>query len=149
MDVLAGPIMAGKSRWIAQQIAAAGEPRVVADLTLIWAALHGHRRDARGRWPLRLDDDSLLPLAFWTRLAVTRRARDFGLPGWITTSTGDRANLERLQGIAGGEVLVLLEGEDVIRERIRTSQGINRGEQCEQGIRRWFGRYSAPRRIGE
>ena len=77
------------------------------------------------------------------RLAVTRRARDLGLPGWITTSTGDRANLERLQGIAGGEVLVLLEGEDVIRERIRTSQGINRGEQCEQGIRRWFGRYSA------
>ena len=70
-------------------------------------------------------------------------AREKELSGFVLTSNGRRADLDRLAAEAGGSVRVLkmTEGEACARIARLVPAG-ERREACALGVRqRWFGRY--------
>ena len=84
-----------------------------------------------------------LRLALGLRTAAIRMAREKQLSGFILTSNGRRADLDRLAAESGGAVRVLkmTEGEACARIARLVPAG-ERREACALGVRqRWFGRY--------
>ena len=85
-----------------------------------------------------------LRLALELRTAAIRVAREKELNGWVLTSNGSRAHLDRLvaeSGAARVTVLKITEAQACTRVG-QLVTGAARVTACEQGIRdRWFARY--------
>ena len=90
------------------------------------------------------DNPPVLRLALGLRAVAIRSARDKQLNGFVLTSNGSRADLDRLvdeAGAVGVDVLKLTEAQACGRVG-RVVKGAARVAACEEGIRkRWFGRY--------
>ena len=85
-----------------------------------------------------------LRLALGLRSVAIRSAREKQLNGWVLTSNGSRAHLDRLAAEAGAErVTVLRITESQACDRVgQLVQGAERRAACVEGIRaRWFARY--------
>ena len=84
-----------------------------------------------------------LRLASHLRDEAIRVARARELNGFVLTSNGSRAELDRLAGMTGGSVLVLKVTEAAACARIASLvDGGARRAACDEGIKkRWFGRY--------
>ena len=85
-----------------------------------------------------------LRLALGLRMVAIRSAREKELSGFVLTSNGSRADLDRLvdeSGADGVDVLKLTEAQACARVG-RVVKGAARRAACEEGIkRRWFARY--------
>ena len=85
-----------------------------------------------------------LRLALKLRSEAIRVAREKEINGWVLTSNGSRAHLDRLvaeSGAARVTVLKLTEAQACTRVG-QLVTGAARRSACEQGIRdRWFARY--------
>ena len=85
-----------------------------------------------------------LRMALGLRAVAIRSAREKELSGFILTSNGDRAALDRLveeTGATGVTVLKLTEAQACARVAALVPKGERRAA-CEEGIkRRWFARY--------
>ena len=85
-----------------------------------------------------------LRLALALRAAAIRVAREKELNGWILTSNGSRAHLDRLvaeSGAARVTVLKITEAQACARVG-QLVQGAERRAACEEGIRnRWFAHF--------
>ena len=85
-----------------------------------------------------------LRLALKMRAEAIRVAREKELNGWILTSNGSRAHLDRLVAEAGADgVTVLKLTEAQACDRVgQLVQGAERRAACTEGIRkRWFARF--------
>ena len=85
-----------------------------------------------------------LRLALGLRAVAIRSAREKELSGWVLTSNGSRAHLDRLAAEAGADgVTVLKMTEAQACDRVgRIVKGAERRAACVEGIRaRWFARY--------
>ena len=135
IDVLAGPAcdQAGKLDYV-ERVRQPGD--VVISAGRFYAAL-----TADGSIPS--SNTPALRLALGLRTAAIRMARERELNGFVLTSNGRRADLDRLAAEAGGSVRVLKMTEAQACARVgRLVTGAARLAACEEGIkRRWFGRY--------
>ena len=87
-----------------------------------------------------------LRAALAARTAAINVAREQGVNGFVLTSNGSRADLDKLRGLAGASevrVLQFTEAQACAKIRALVPAG-ERREACELGVRnRWFGRYVA------
>ena len=85
-----------------------------------------------------------LRLSLALRAAAIRLAREKEFSGWVLTSNGSRAHLDRLAAEAGAEritVLKITEAQACARVGRIVKRAARRGA-CEEGIKaRWFARY--------
>ena len=85
-----------------------------------------------------------LRMALYLRTTAIRQARDKQLNGYVLTSNGNRADLDRLVEEAGADgvtVLKLTEAQACARVSAIVPAGARRAA-CVEGVkRRWFGRY--------
>ena len=85
-----------------------------------------------------------LRMALYLRTTAIRQARERELSGFILTSNGNRADLDRLveeTGASGVTVLKMSEKQACARVAALVPKGERRAA-CEEGIkRRWFGRF--------
>ena len=92
------------------------------------------------------DNPAALRMALGLRTTAIRFAREKELNGFVLTSNGNRADLDRLQAIAGADevrVLAYTEAQACARIRAIVPAGERRAA-CELGVRsRWFARYQA------
>ena len=90
------------------------------------------------------EQPAVLRLALGLRSVAIRSAREKELNGWVLTSNGSRAHLDRLADEAGADavtVLKMTEAQACARVG-RLVKDAARLAACEDGIkRRWFGRY--------
>ena len=138
LTLLEGPAGAGKSQEAARMLAA-GEADVLADLTSLWAAMRGYERDGEGRYPVRADNDPVLPLASYMRAAVVRAALREGLAVAVTTGTPDMATRWAAVAEETGAaftVRTIDPGEAVVRERLAENGTLS--PACEKAVRRWY-----------
>ena len=135
LDVLAAPgcDAAGKLDYV-ERVRQPGD--VVISVGRIYESL-----TADGSFPS--SNSSALRLALGLRTAAIRMARERELSGFVLTSNGNRADLDRLAVESGGGVRVLKMTEADACARIsRLVPAGERRSACEEGIkRRWFGRY--------
>ena len=90
------------------------------------------------------EQPAALRLSLALRAAAIRVARAKELSGFVLTSNGSRAHLDRLAAEAGApRVTVLRVTEAQACDRVgQLVQGAERRAACVEGIRaRWFGRY--------
>ena len=89
-------------------------------------------------------NSAALRLALYLRTTAIRQAREKQLSGFVLTSNGNRADLDRLvdeTGARGVTVLKLTEAQACARIAALVPKG-DRRAACEEGIkRRWFARY--------
>ena len=87
-----------------------------------------------------------LRTALALRTAAIRMAREKGINGYVLTSNGNRADLDKLRELTGADEIRVLdysEAHACARIRALVPAG-ERREACELGIKsRWFGRYVA------
>ena len=135
LDVLAGPgcDAAGKLDYV-ERVRQPGD--VVISVGRIYESL-----TADGSIPS--SNSAALRLALYLRAVVIREARTRELSGYVLTSNGRRADLDRLAVESGGAVRVLKMTEAQACARVgRLVPAGERRAACEEGItRRWFGRY--------
>ena len=85
-----------------------------------------------------------LRMALYLRTTAIRQAREKELNGFVLTSNGNRADLDRLveeTGASGVTVLKMTEAQACARVSALVPKGARRAA-CEEGIkRRWFARY--------
>lgn len=85
-----------------------------------------------------------LRMALYLRQVAIRQARERQLSGFILTSNGDRAHLDRLvdeTGAPGVTVIKMTEAQACAKIAQIVPAGARRSA-CEEGIkRRWFGRF--------
>ena len=114
--IVRGPAGGGKSQYVERE-RRPGE--VLADFTAIYAAMSGATRGPDGKYPIRTDDDPLIPLAAWVKAAIVRQAAARQLNGYVTTSSGAPGEIERLRelGASDAEPVTLDPGEATIRAR--------------------------------
>ena len=91
------------------------------------------------------DNPAALRMALGLRTTAIRFAREKELNGFVLTSNGNRADLDRLQALAGADevrVLAYTEAQACARIRAIVPAGERRAA-CELGVRsRWFSRYT-------
>lgn len=90
------------------------------------------------------EQPAVLRLALGLRAVAIRSAKEKELNGWILTSNGSRASLDRLAAEAGADRVTILKlTEAQACDRVgRIVKGAARRSACEEGIRaRWFARY--------
>ena len=89
-------------------------------------------------------NSAALRMALYLRTTAIRSAREKELNGFILTSNGNRADLDRLveeSGASGVTVLKMTEAQACARVAALVPKGERRAA-CEEGIkRRWFARY--------
>ena len=137
---LAGPAGAGKSGR-ARRMLAGGDADLVVDFTALYVALSGVERDGEGKYPVRGDDDPLLPVTHAVRAFVVGEALRRGFRTLRTSSSSadadrDRATAER-HGADYREIVVD-PGEDVIRARLADPETGQLSTQCGTAMRRWY-----------
>ena len=91
------------------------------------------------------ENTAALRLALGLRTTAIRFARERELNGYVLTSNGNRADLDRLVGETGSDgvlVLKMTESQACARIAKLVPAGARR-EACEAGVKsRWFGRYT-------
>ena len=91
------------------------------------------------------ENSAALRMALALRVTAIRLAREKQLNGFVLTSNGARADLDRLvreTGAEGVTVLKMTEAQACARIAKLVPAGARR-EACETGVRaRWFGRYT-------
>ena len=91
------------------------------------------------------ENSAALRMALALRVTAIRLAREKQLNGFVLTSNGARADLDRLvreTGAPGVTVLKMTEAQACARIAKLVPAGARR-EACETGVRaRWFGRYT-------
>ena len=118
-----------------------GEVSLLADVTLLWAALRGLERGPDGRFPERQDDDPALPLARYLQAAAVREGLRQGVDVAVTTS--QRGQATRWQDVAEETATPLAvktidPGEAVVRARLAdAATGVLSGS-CERAVGRWY-----------
>ena len=136
LQVLAGPGCdgVGKDKYLEDAL----EPDdVVISVGRIFKALTGSSG-------VPSENPPALRLALGLRSVAIRSAREKELSGYVLTSNGSRAHLDRLAAEAGADgVTVLKFTEAQACARVgRIVKGAERRSACEEGIRaRWFARY--------
>ena len=136
LRVLAGPgcDSVGKDAYLEDELE---DGDVVISVSRIFKALTGSSG-------VPSDNPPALRLALYLRTTAIRQARDKELNGFVLTSNGNRADLDRLAAAAGAdrvEVLQLTEAQACNRVG-RLVKGAERRAACEEGIKsRWFARY--------
>ena len=89
-------------------------------------------------------NSAALRMALYLRAVAIRQARERQLSGYVLTSNGTRADLDRLvrdTGAPGVTVLKMTEAQACARIAQLVPAGERRAA-CEEGIkRRWFGRF--------
>ena len=135
LEVLAGPgcDSVGKETYIADKL---GPDDVVISVGRIFKALTAG--DA-----IPSSNTAALRLALGLRTTAIRFARERELDGYVLTSNGSRADLDKLQTEAGASrVTVLKMTEAAACASVRKLVKADRLAACEEGIkRRWFGRF--------
>ena len=110
--------------------------RIVIDAGEIYEALGGDWNEG-GRDPARLR------LAMALRDIAINEVVSRELDAIITSSNGDRQRLDQLAAEAGAEVLVLAPPREEMCRRIRRLvPSESRQKVCEQGLDRWYERYT-------
>ena len=93
-------------------------------------------------------NSAALRMALYLRAVAIRQAREKQLNGFVLTSNGTRADLDRLvrdTGAPGVTVLKMTEAQACARIAQLVPAGERRAA-CDEGIkRRWFGRYQPSR----
>ena len=136
LQVLAGPgcDAVGKDAYLEDALEPAD---VVISVGRIYKALTGSSG-------VPSENPPALRLALGLRSVAIRSAREKELRGYVLTSNGSRAHLDRLADEAGADgvtVLKLTEAHACARVAALVKPGARR-EACEEGIRaRWFARY--------
>ena len=135
LQVLAGPGCDGvsKDEFLADEL----EPGdVVISVGKIYKALGGVGVPS--------ENPAALRLALYLRTTAIRQARERELNGFVLTSNGNRADLDRLveeTGASGVTVLKMTEAQACARVAALVPKGARRAA-CEEGIkRRWFARF--------
>ena len=136
LRVLAGPgcDAVGKDDYLEDELA---DGDVVISVGRIFKALTGSSG-------VPSENPPALRLALGLRSVAIRSAREKELSGFVLTSNGSRAHLDRLAAEAGAErVTVLKLTESQACDRVgQLVQGAPRRAACVEGIRaRWFARY--------
>ena len=136
LQVLAGPgcDAVGKDAYLEDALA---PDDVVISVGRIYKALTGSSG-------VPSENPPVLRLALGLRSVAIRSAREKELSGFVLTSNGSRAHLDRLADEAGADgVTVLRMTEAQACARVgRLVTGAARRAACEEGIRaRWFSRY--------
>ena len=136
LRVLAGPgcDSVGKDAYLEDELE---EGDVVISVSRIFKALTGSSG-------VPSDNPPALRLALGLRSVAIRSAREKELNGWILTSNGRRADLDRLVAEAGadGVTIIKLTELQACARVGRLVKGAERRAACEEGIRaRWFARY--------
>ena len=136
LRVLAGPGCDGvaKDEFLEDELE---EGDVVISVGRIYKAI-------TGKTGIPSENPPALRLALALRTEAIRVAREKELSGWITTSNGSRAHLDRLVAESGAaKVTILKITEAQACARIgQLVTGAERRSACEEGIRdRWFGRF--------
>lgn len=141
LTLLEGPAGSGKSQ-LASQMLADGEVQLLADLTMLWAAISGAQRDPEtGRYPIRQDNDPTLPIAVYLRKAAVRVGLDNDLDVVVTSGTPDAVTEWApiaASASAGFQLRTVDPGRDVVTARLSEPDGTLL-EQCSKAIRRWYG----------
>ena len=136
LQILAGPgcDAVGKDAYLEYAL---GADDVVISVSRIYKALTGSTG-------VPSENPPVLRLALGLRSVAIRSAREKELSGFVLTSNGNRADLDRLvdeTGASGVTVLKMTEAQACARVG-RLVTGAARLAACEEGIkRRWFGRY--------
>ena len=136
LQVLAGPgcDAVGKDEFLEHELA---DGDVVISAGKLYKAITGSAG-------VPSENPPALRLALGLRSVAIRSARDKQLSGWVLTSNGSRAHLDRLAAEAGADgvtVLKLTEAQACARVG-QLVQGAERRAACVEGIRaRWFARY--------
>lgn len=136
---IAGPVAGGKSQ-VAQEMISAGEADLIADTSSVWAAIGAKVRGPDGRYPVRDDDDLLLPLALYLKITVARQGLERDLRVVKTSSTPTDLPRDRALASEFGasfREIVVDPGEDVVRDRLRGEDG-DVSEACEQALGHWY-----------
>ena len=139
---LSGPAGAGKSQR-ARRMLRAGDADLLVDFTAIWAALGGHERDAEGKYPVRADDDPLLPLVHAARALVTAEALRRGFRVLRTSSSSTDADRDRARAKRYGaeyREITVDPGESVIRARLSDPETGRLSAACSSAMGRWYRR---------
>ena len=135
LTVVAGPgcDQIGKSGYV-EKVRRSGD--IVISVGEIFAGL---TRDGS----IPSSNSGALRMALYMRTVAIRQARERELSGYVLTSNGRRADLDRLAAEAGGSVRVLKMTETQACARIaKLVPAGERREACDLGVRqRWFGRY--------
>ena len=104
----------------------------------------GRRRRRRSSSGIPSEQPAALRLALGLRTTAIRSAREKELNGFVLTSNGNRADLDRLvdeTGARGVTVLKMTEAQACARVAALVPKGARR-QACLEGVkRRWFGRY--------
>ena len=138
--LLQGPAGAGKSQ-LAAAMLEAGEVRVLADVTSLWAALSGAVRGPDGRYPVRANDDPALIAARYIQRIAVRRALETGADVAVTTSQrGQEEYWRRWAEDAGTgfRVRTVDPGLDAVTARLAEDSG-ELSRACQDAIGRWYG----------
>ena len=136
LQILAGPgcDAVGKDAYLEYAL---GADDVVISVSRIYKALTGSTG-------VPSENPPVLRLALGLRSVAIRSAREKELSGFVLTSNGNRADLDRLvdeTGASGVTVLKMTEAQACARVG-RLVTGAARLAACEEGIkRRWFSRY--------
>ena len=136
LRVVAGPgcDAVGKDEFVEDEL---GPDDIVISVGRIFKALTGSSG-------VPSENPAALRLALGLRTVAIRSAREKELSGFVLTSNGNRADLDRLveeTGASGVTVLKLTEAQACARVAALVPKGARRAA-CEEGIkRRWFGRF--------
>ena len=136
LRVLAGPgcDAVGKDDYLEDELE---DGDVVISVSRIFKALTGSSG-------IPSEQPAALRMALYLRTTAIRQAREKEMDGWILTSNGRRADLDRLVAEAGADgvtIIKLTAAQACARVAALVPKGARRAA-CEEGIRaRWFARY--------
>ena len=140
IHVIRGPAGANKNAWVRDN----HPGDLIADATLLWAAITQTPRGPDGKYPDRTLDGPTRAALYLKSTLILFAARE-GLDLWATTSNSAPEAVERVRERvldAGGEfgrVVTRDPGPEAVLERLRREDG-SVSEECEKAIRRWYGR---------
>ena len=140
LTLIQGPAGGAKSQ-LANELLAARELDLLADVTALWAALSGATRGADGKYPIRSSTDPALAAARYTQAVAARFALEAGNRVGVTTSRrGQVARWAALAAEAGTTVSVRTvdPGEAVVRARLADAATGVLSPECSIAIGRWY-----------
>ena len=137
LTIVRGPAGGGKSGYV-ERVRRPGE--VLADFTLLYAAISGATRGPDGRYPVRLDSDPLIPITAAIKAYIVRQAAARALRGYVTTSDSSAGELARLRelGASDAEAITLDPGRAVVEARLSDPETGELSEQCRLAPARWY-----------
>ena len=136
--LIAGPVFSGKSE-VARQAIEDGEADLLFEYTALWAATRAVKRDAKGRYPVRADDDAFNREGFGSALVSAGVGAALERSLRVIVSSSKRNAAADWQPVAAQydaafSVRLIDPGETVIDARIVAAGD---EEECVKAYRRW------------